>query len=64
MRQRELAFTETAWANRTMADAPADVPLQVSVDGSMVALVAEGWREVTLAAIGERTAAGSLTLLT
>jgi hypothetical protein len=65
MRQLELACTEAAWADGAHADADADpdVPVQLSVDGSMVALVGEGWREVKLAAIGER-AAGALTALT
>ncbi len=41
----------------------AEVPLQVSVDGSMVALVGEGWREVKMVAIGERAEDGPLTTL-
>jgi hypothetical protein len=65
MRQLELACTAAAWADGAGAGPAVDPagPLQLSVDGSMVALVEEGWREVKLAAIGERTA-GSLTALT
>lgn len=41
---------------------PADIPLQLSLDGSMVPLV-DGWHEVKLLAIGERQAAGALANL-
>lgn len=55
MRQLELAWTDAMWADAAHADTEAaDVPLQVSVDGSMVPL-ADGWHEVKLAAIGART---------
>lgn len=68
MRQLELTFTAQVWAGEepaaatvppTVAGAP---PLQLSLDGSMVHLREEGWREVKLAAIGERTAAGLAAL--
>lgn len=66
MRHLEGACTETAWTTGAAAETePApDVPLQLSVDGSMVALVGEGWREVKLAAIGERQVGDALTTLT
>lgn len=67
MRQLERAVTAAVWAHGGHAVAAADavaVPLQLSVDGSMVALVDEGWREVKRAAIGERRAPGALTALT
>jgi hypothetical protein len=63
MRQLELAVTAAAWADDApVAAAAADVPLQLSVDGSMVPLT-DGWHEVKLAAIGERAGDG-LTGLT
>ncbi|MBA2555754.1 MAG: hypothetical protein H0V12_00145 [Chloroflexi bacterium] len=55
---RQLASGDTVWADGAAA---AEGPLQLSVDGSMVQLHAEGWREVKLAAIGKRAAAGPLT---
>lgn len=64
MRQLELACTEAAWAAGAQAtgEAAPTVPLQLSLDGSMVARIAEGWHEVKLAAIGERTADGLTAL--
>lgn len=63
MRQLELAVAAASQAGDPgPADAP-EVPLQLSVDGSMIALVDEGWREVKLMAIGERTAGGTLSAL-
>lgn len=41
----------------------ATVPLQVSMDGSLVAVADEGWREVKLVAIGERRDTETLTAL-
>lgn len=60
----QITRIEAAAAHDTLApphDAPA-VPLQVSVDGSLIHVRDEGWREVKLAAIGERTDA-ALTAL-
>ncbi len=66
MRQLERERTAATWA--TGADAETETaptgPLHLSVDGSRVALVGEGWRAVKLAAIGERQADGPLTALT
>lgn len=65
MRQLELEFTTAVRADPTQGEEESsNVPLQMSVDGSMVALVGEGWREVKLVAIGERSTAGPLTNLT
>ena len=65
MRQLELAFTATVRATGTVPDPPPDVPLQLSVDGSLVHLREEGWREVKVVALGERQVAGkSLAALT
>lgn len=62
MRQLELRFADEAV--REAGDAKdVDAPLQLSVDGSMIALVAEGWREVKLVAIGERRAGEALSAL-
>lgn len=60
----QLALTEATAAQETVAPAtetPA-VPLQLSVDGSLIHVRAEGWREVKLAAVGERTAKGLTAL--
>jgi hypothetical protein len=62
VRQLELAVSETAWADAAPA-ATATVPLQVSIDGSMVHVRDEGWREVKLAAIGARQPDAPLTTL-
>lgn len=64
MRQLALDVTATEWADgaRAAVVADADVPLQLSVDGSMVAVRDEGWREVKLAAIGERRGDGLTAL--
>lgn len=61
---RQVTLAEAVAAQDTLApppDAP-DVPLQLSVDGSLIHVRAEGWREVKLAAVGERSAA-TLTAL-
>jgi len=63
VRQLELAFVDAVPTGGDAAAADDDVPLQMSVDGSMVALIGEGWREVKLVAIGERGEAGPLTAL-
>jgi hypothetical protein len=64
LRQLDRAVTAAVARDAGAAVAPeADVPLQLSVDGSMVALVDEGWREVKLMAIGERQAGEPLTAL-
>lgn len=64
MRQLELDFTATVRETGGVAEVVEDVPLQVSIDGSMVALVDEGWREVKVLALGNRAATGPLTDLT
>lgn len=66
MRHRERAFSEAVRDAGMVDDAVAvpDVPLQLSLDGSMVHLRAEGWREAKLAAIGARAETGPLTALT
>ncbi|MDQ3655208.1 MAG: hypothetical protein M3457_09025 [Chloroflexota bacterium] len=64
MRQLELDFTATVRDTGGVVADVADVPLHLSLDGSMVALVDEGWREVKLAAIGDRAGTGPLTDLT
>ena len=63
--QLELAASAAAWAHPAPATAApdADLPLQVSVDGSMVAVLDAGWREVKLAAIGTRQPNAPLTAL-
>lgn len=63
LRQLELAFAATVRATGTVSDPPPDVPLQLSIDGSLVHLREEGWREVKLLAIGERGAGEGLTAL-
>jgi hypothetical protein len=64
MQQLALAENAAAWADGVAATTVADPtgPLQVSVDGSLVHLRDAGWREVKLAAIGERTAVGLTAL--
>lgn len=64
MHQLELACGEASRAADPDPATDPDVPLQLSVDGSMIALVDEGWREVKLMAIGERVAGGTLAALT
>jgi len=65
MCQLELAFAETVRVTGAMPDLSPDVPLQLSIDGSLVHLRDEGWREVKLLAIGERPAGeAGLTQLT
>lgn len=59
LRQLDMAVTETVRATGTVPDPPPDVPVQLSIDGSLVHLRAEGWREVKLLAIGERTLDGT-----
>lgn len=64
VRQLELAVTDALWrGERPCPPAEAMPPLQVSLDGSLVQIRDEGWREVKVLAIGERTADG-LTGLT
>jgi len=63
-RQLELAFSATVQATGTVPDPPLAVPLQLSLDGSLVHLREEGWREVKLLAVGERSPTGeALTAL-
>ncbi len=54
MRQLELGFAETVRKTGTVPDPPPEVPLQLSIDGSLVHLREVGWREVKLLAIGHR----------
>ena len=61
LRQLELAHSAAAWAGQEPVDPVADVPRQLSVDGSMVPLT-DGWHEVKLAAIGERRGDGLAAL--
>lgn len=63
MRQLELDGVAAAWTGADRPDPPAPEPLQVSIDGSMVHLRDEGWREVKVAAIGERRPDAPLTAL-
>lgn len=60
MRQLELAFVAALPVGGGEA---AQAPMQLSMDGSMVAVVDEGWREVKLVAIGERQDGEHLTAL-
>lgn len=64
MRQLELVFTDTVRATGTVPAPPPEVPLQVSIDGRLVHLRAEGWREVKVLAIGARGPRDGLTALT
>ncbi len=64
VRQLEADVTATVRDTGRVATVVADVPLQLSIDGSMVALVDEGWREVKVAAIGRRAGTRPLTGLT
>lgn len=64
MRQMELAVADASHLDAPDTASAPEVPLQISVDGSMVALVDEGWREVKLMAIGERAAGDTLSALT
>jgi hypothetical protein len=66
VRQLERTFAATVQATGTVPDPPPDTPLQLSIDGSLVHLREEGWREVKLLAVGERAADGTapLTALT
>lgn len=63
LRQRELAFTATVRETGTVPAPPPDVPLQLSIDGCLVHLRDEGWREVKVLAVGERAADTGLTAL-
>lgn len=58
VQQLELAFAAEVQATGTVAHPPPDVPLQLSIDGSLVHLRDEGWREVKVLAIGERAVSG------
>ncbi len=60
MRQVELDFVAAIPVGGDTE--PAQAPLQLSLDGSMVPLL-DGWHEVKLLAIGERQADGPLTAL-
>jgi len=53
MRQLELAFITTIEADTAPPVLAPTVPLQLSVDGSLLPLVHGEWREVRVAAIGE-----------
>jgi len=64
VRQLEGDFTATVRATGGVAEVIEDVPLQLSIDGSMVGLVDEGWREVKVLAIGHRAGTDPLTDLT
>lgn len=59
MRQVELDFAATVRETGTVPDPPPDVSLQMSIDGSLIHLRAEGWRAVELLAVGERAADGT-----
>lgn len=63
VRQLDLATTDALWTGATVAT-PSDrvVPLQLSLDGSLVHVRDEGWREVKVLAVGERTADGLTAL--
>jgi hypothetical protein len=64
LHQHERAFAATVRETGTVPELPPDVPLQLSIDGSLVHLRDEGWREVKLLAVGERSAdGGTLTAL-
>ncbi len=64
-RQLELVVAATVRATGTAPDVGPDVPLQLRLDGSLIPLRDEGWREVKVLAIGERAAGnGALTHLT
>lgn len=56
LRQLEVAFSAEVRTTGTGPERPPDVPLQLSVDGSLIHLRQEGWREVKVLAIGERQA--------
>ncbi len=62
LHQFEVAFAATVQATGTVPEPPPDVPLQLSLDGSLIHLRDEGWREVKLLAVGERPAAGTTAL--
>lgn len=55
---QEAAVSAGLWAGRIRPEPVPDVPLQLSIDGSMVAVRGEGWREVKVLTIGERTTTG------
>lgn len=59
VQQLELAFATEVQATGTVPEPPAEVPLQLSIDGSLVHLRDEGWREVKVLAIGARQAEGA-----
>lgn len=61
---RQLTLAEAAAAQAAVAPAAATPagPLQLRVDGSLIPLVDEGWREIKLAAVGERSATGLTAL--
>ncbi len=56
VRQPELACAAQVQTAGTVPDPPPDVPRQLSLDGSLVHLREEGWREVKVLAIGDRQA--------
>jgi len=63
VRQIERDFSAAVRTTGGVAEAVADVPRQLSIDGSMVHLRTEGWREAKLLAIGNRGAEWPLTAL-
>jgi hypothetical protein len=59
VRQLELTFSESLWAGEgCLPETPGEQPLQLSLDGSLIHIRDEGWREVKLLTIGERTPTG------
>lgn len=59
VQQLELAFSEALWAGEVrLPETPSAIPPQVSLDGSLIHLRDDGWREVKLVTIGERTPDG------
>ncbi len=64
MRQVELAFATLVREAGTVLERVPDVPRQLSLDGRLIHLREEGWREVKLLAIGNRAPDGeALTAL-
>lgn len=58
VRHLDLAGTDALWTGALVVQPTASVPLQLSIDGSLVHVRDEGWREVKVLAIGARTADG------
>ena len=62
LHQLEQAFAATVRETGTVPVPPPNVPRQVSLDGSLVHLRDEGWREVKLLAVGDRALDGTAPL--